>query len=74
VQKFKIEVEDGKGRWSDVRGADGSILTFDDEGVARAKLAELYPILVKMEKYGDGKRTRVIRILEDEDDWPAPRK
>ena len=70
MQKFKIEVEDGKGRWSDVRGADGSILTFDDEGVARAKLAELYPVLVKMEKYGDGKRTRVIRILEDEDDWP----
>lgn len=74
MQKFKIEVEDGKGRWSDVRGADGSILTFDDEGVARARLAELYPVLVKMEKYGDGKRTRVIRILEDEDDWPAPRK
>jgi len=74
MQKFKIEVEDGKGRWSDVRGADGSILTFDDEGVARAKLAELYPVLVKMENYGDGKRTRVIRILEDEDDWPAPRK
>jgi hypothetical protein len=74
MQKFKIEVEDGKGRWSDVRGADGSILTFDDEGVARAKLAELYPVLVKMEKYGDGKRTRVIRILEDEDEWPAPRK
>jgi hypothetical protein len=74
MQKFKIEVEDGKGRWSDVRGADGSILTFDDEGVARAKLAELYPVLVKMEKYGDGKRTRVIRILEDKDDWPAPRK
>jgi hypothetical protein len=74
MQKFKIEIEDGKGRWSDVRGADGSILTFDDEGVARAKLSELYPVLVKMEKYGDGKRTRVIRILEDDDDWPAARK
>jgi hypothetical protein len=24
-----------------------------------------------MEKYAGGKRTRVIRILEDEDDWPA---
>jgi hypothetical protein len=23
-----------------------------------------------MEKYGDRKRTRVIRIIEDEDDWP----
>lgn len=74
MQKFKIEVENGKGIWTDVRGADGSILIFDDEGAARAKLAELYPVLVKMEKYGDGKRTRVIRILEDEDDWPKPRK
>lgn len=70
MQKFKIEVEDGKGRWSDVRGADGSILIFDDENDARAKLSELFPVLVKMEKYGDGKRTRVIRIIEDEDDWP----
>jgi hypothetical protein len=24
-----------------------------------------------MEKYAGGKRTRVIRILEDEDEWPA---
>jgi hypothetical protein len=23
-----------------------------------------------MERYAGGKRTRVIRILEDEDDWP----
>jgi hypothetical protein len=27
-----------------------------------------------MEKYGSGKRTRVIRILEDEDDWPKGKK
>jgi hypothetical protein len=26
---FKIEVEDGHGLWSDVRGADGAILTFE---------------------------------------------
>ena len=67
---FKIEVEDGRGIWSDVRGADGAILTFDNEADARAKLAELFPVLVQMEKYAGGKRTRVIRILEDEDDWP----
>jgi len=67
---FKIEVEDGHGIWTDVRGADGQILTFEGEDEARAKLAELYPILVQMEKYAGGKRTRVIRILEDEDDWP----
>ena len=74
MQKFKIEVEDDKGLWSDVRGTDGSILVFDSEGDARAKLSQLFPVLVQMEKYAGGKRTRVIRILEDEDDWPAPRK
>ena len=70
MQKFKIEVEDDKGLWSDVRGADGALLVFDSETAARAKLAELFPVLVQMEKYAGGKRTRVIRILEDEDDWP----
>ena len=67
---FKIEIEDGHGVWSDVRGADGAPLTFDKEDDARAKLMELYPVMVQMEKYAGGKRTRVIRILEDEDDWP----
>ena len=67
---FKIEVEDGHGLWSDVRGTDGAILTFEKEDVARAKLAELFPVIVQMEKYTGGKRTRVIRILEDDDDWP----
>jgi hypothetical protein len=69
---FKIEVADDQDRWTDVRGGDGAILLFDDEGDARAKLAALYPVLVQMEKYGDSKRTRVIRILkDDEDDWPV---
>jgi hypothetical protein len=67
---FKIEVEDGRGIWTDVRGADGAILTFEREDEARAKLAELFPVMVQMEKYAGGKRTRVIRILEDDDDWP----
>ena len=67
---YKIEVEDGKGLWSDIRGDDGNVLTFDSEDVARAALAERYPVLVQMEKYAGGKRTRVIRILEDDDDWP----
>ena len=35
---FKIEVEDGKGRWSDVRGDDGNVLTFESEDAARAAL------------------------------------
>lgn len=67
---FKIEVEDDKGIWSDVYGADGKLLTYEEEAAARAALAERYPILTQMEKYAGGKRTRVIRILEDEDDWP----
>ena len=70
-QRFKIEFESGNGIWKDVRGADGAVLTFDSESAARAKLSELYPIEVQMERYGGGKRTRVIRILRDEDDWPV---
>jgi hypothetical protein len=66
---FKIEVEDGHGIWTDVRGADGALLTFEKEDEARAKLALLYPVLVQMEKYGDPKRTRVIRMFKDDDDW-----
>jgi hypothetical protein len=58
--RFKIEVMADNGLWHDVRGADGNVLVFDDEAVARAKLAELYPVLVQMERYAGGKR-----------DWPA---
>ncbi len=68
--QFKIEVQDEKGIWSDVFDDDGKLLTFDDEAAARAALAQRYPILVQMEQYAGGKRTRVIRILKDEDDWP----
>jgi hypothetical protein len=67
---FKIEVQDDKGLWSDVFSDEGTLLTFETEPEARAALATRFPILVQMEKYAGGKRTRVIRILEDEDDWP----
>jgi hypothetical protein len=67
--QFKIEVRDDAGIWSDVRGPDGKILVFNDEGAARAALSEHFPVLVQMEKYAGGKRTRVIRIIEDEDPW-----
>lgn len=73
-QQFKIEVEDDKGLWSDVRGSDGAPLLFSSEASARAKLAELYPVKVQMENYGNSKQTRVIRVLRDEDDWPAKDK
>ena len=67
---FKIEVEDDKGIWSDVFDDAGKLLTVEKEDEARAALAQRFPILVQMEKFAGGKRTRVIRILEDEDDWP----
>ena len=38
-------------------------MTFEREEDARAKLAALFPVLVQMEKYAGGKRTRVVRIL-----------
>ena len=66
---FKLEVEDDRGIWSDVRGASGAILTFEKEEDARAKLSELYYVLVQMEKYGDRKRTRVVRVFRSDKEW-----
>ena len=65
--RYKIEVQDETGIWSDVRGADGAVLIYNEESEARAALAEKFPVLVQMEKYAGGKRTRVIRIIEDEE-------
>jgi hypothetical protein len=65
---YKIEVEDDRGLWTDVRGSDGRVLTFDSVDSARAALSERFPVLVQMEKYAGGKRTRVIRIFDDKDD------
>ncbi len=67
---FKIEVEDGDGLWSDVRGDDHAILYFESKDAARIALAQRFPVLVQMEHYAGGKRTRVIRIFEEEDDDP----
>lgn len=66
---FKMEVEDGYGLWSDVRGSEGAVLTFAHETEARAKLAELYPVMVQMEKYGGNKRTRVVRVFRTDQEW-----
>ena len=66
---FKIELEDDRGVWSDVRDRDGTLLTFDNEDEARAKLRELYPVLDQMEKYGGGKRTRVVRVYRTDEEW-----
>jgi hypothetical protein len=66
--RFKIEYQDDKGLWHDARGDDGSVLVYSTEDDARAALREKYPVLVEMEKYAGGKRTRVIRIYDDEED------
>ena len=69
---FKLQVQDDDDDarvWHDVKGADGKLLTFEKETEARAKLEELYPILVKMERFAaDSKRTRVIKIIKDDED------
>jgi hypothetical protein len=70
---FKLQVQDDDNDarvWHDVKGANGELLKFEKEADARAKLTELYPVLVKMEQYAGPKRTRVINIIVDEDDWP----
>ena len=66
--RYKIEVQDDRGLWHDVRSDDGQVLTFDSEDAARAALAERFPVKVQMEKYAGGKRTRVIRVIEDEEE------
>lgn len=66
---FRSETEDGHGVRSDVRSTSGDILTFEKEDEARAKLAELYPVIVQMEQYGGGKRTRVVRVFRTDAEW-----
>ena len=71
---FKLQVQDDDNDarvWHDVRGLGGELLTFDTEGDARKKLEELYPVLVQLERFSAGsKRTRVLNVIRDEDDWP----
>lgn len=70
---FKLQVQDDEDDarvWHDVKGANGELLKFEKESDARAKLEALFPVMVKMENYTGPKRTRVINIITDEDDWP----
>lgn len=65
---FKLQFEDEAQVWHDVKNPQGEAMTFDDEKKARAKLEELYPVEVKLERFQSGpKRTRVIAIWVDED-------
>jgi len=69
---FKLQVQDDENDarvWHDVKTSNGELLKFEKEADARTKLEELFPVLVKMERYTGPKRTRVINIITDEDDW-----
>ncbi len=61
---YKLQVQDDDAhpeRWRDVLNEHGKLIVFDKEPDARAKLEELFPILVKMERFASGpKRTRVL--------------
>jgi hypothetical protein len=69
---FKLQVQDDENDariWHDVKGDDGKLLVFDKEDDARARLRQLYPVLVGLEQYSAGpKRTRVLRIYGTEED------
>lgn len=65
---FKIQKQEENGVWRDVRNTAGIPLTFGSKTEAQAKLSELFPVLVGMEKYGGADRTRVIAILDDEEE------
>jgi hypothetical protein len=66
MKSYKLQVQDDDAHpeiWHDVKNAEGRLLVFEKEDQARAKLEELYPILVKMERYASGpKRTRVLIV------------
>jgi len=74
--KFKLQVQEDESDhrlWHDVLTPEGRLYTFDDEGEARAKLEELYPVLFGLEKFSAGpKRTRVIAIIRDDVDDEEP--
>ena len=61
---FKLQVQDDDTRsdvWRDVRDANGAPLLFRSEPEARSQLEQLFPVLVKLEKFAAGpKRTRVV--------------
>jgi hypothetical protein len=69
---FKLQVqEDDKDpqAWHDVKGPDAKLLIFEKEAEARARLEQLFPILVKMERYAaDSKRTRVVNMYAEDQD------
>jgi hypothetical protein len=67
---FKLQVQEDESNpqaWHDVKAADGKLLTFETEAAAHAKLEQLYPLLVKMERYAAGpKRTRAVSMYAED--------
>ena len=63
---YKLQVQDDDKRpdyWHDVSSESGQPLVFDNEPDARARLEELFPLLVKMERFASGpNRTRVLIV------------
>jgi hypothetical protein len=63
---FKLQVQDDDAHpqsWRDVKSDDGNLLLFTKESDARTRLAEQFPVLVKMEQFAAGpKRTRVVIV------------
>jgi len=72
--RFKLQVQEDETDhrlWHDVLSPEGRPYVFDKEADARARLEELFPVLVGLEKYAAGpKRTRVIVIASDDEDDP----
>jgi hypothetical protein len=66
MARYNLQVQDDDAKpdlWRDVKSENGMLLVFDKEPDARQKLAELFPVLVKMEKFqADRKRTRVVVV------------
>ena len=64
MARYKLQVQDDDKRadyWRDVKNERGELLTFEKEADARAKLRELFPVLVKLEEFASGpKRARVV--------------
>lgn len=66
MPSYKLQVQDDDANatiWHDVKSGSGQLLVFQDESNARATLEELYPVLVKLERFASGpKRTRVLVV------------
>jgi len=66
VTTYKLQVQDDDARpeqWRDVCADSGVAYVFTNQDDARQKLAELFPVLVKMEQFeADRKRTRVVVV------------